>query len=210
MQQNQENKSSKNKIARNIAIILGVLALCGAFVYWQISNQQIAIDKSQISAPIINLSPTTQGTLNSVYVNEGDTVNANTVVAEVGTELIKAKTSGLIISVNKDIGTVFNPGQTVVSMIDPSELRVVGQIDENKGLSDIHVGQRASFTVDAFGSKKYYGIVDEVGSTSQESGVVFNISDQRQTQVFDIKVKFDINQYSELKNGMSAKLVIYK
>ena len=54
---------------------------------------------------------------------------------------------------DKIIGKTFNPGQAVVSMIDPAQLRVVGTIDENKGLNEIHVGQLASFTVDAFGSK---------------------------------------------------------
>ncbi len=200
----------KNKIAFNVAIILLAAAACGGIIYWQISSKQVSIDNSQISAPVINLSPDVSGTLKQVYVNDGDLVPANAVVAEVGTELIKTTAAGEIISANKNIGAVFSAGQTVISMIDPSQLRVVGEIDENKGLSDIRVGQEASFTVDAFGSKKYYGIVDEVSPTAQASGVVFNISDQRQTQIFDIKVKFDPNQYPELKNGMSAKLVIYK
>jgi hypothetical protein len=94
-------------------------------------------------------------------------------------------------------------------MIDPSQLRIVGTIDENKGLNKIRVGQLASFTVDAFGSKTYNGVVDEVSPSSRQTDVVFNISDSRPVNQFNIKVRFDQNSYPELKNGMSAKLTIF-
>jgi multidrug resistance efflux pump len=94
--------------------------------------------------------------------------------------------------------------------MDPSTLRVVGQVDENKGLADVHVGAPVRFTVDAFGAKEYLGVVDEVSPTAHAGDVVFNISDQRQVQTFDVKVRFDTAAYPELKNGMSAKIWIYK
>jgi multidrug resistance efflux pump len=94
-------------------------------------------------------------------------------------------------------------------MIDPTQLRVVGTIDEDKGLSEIHVGQLGTFTADAFGSKQYQGVVDEVDPSANQQDVVFNISDSREEQQFDVKVRFDTGQYPELKNGMSAKLTIF-
>ena len=95
-------------------------------------------------------------------------------------------------------------------MIDPEQLRVTGQVEEDKGLKDIKVGQTAIFTVDAFGSKKYSGIVDQINPTADSGDIVFNISNTRQENNFDVKIRFDSNQYPELKNGMSAKLWIYK
>jgi len=97
-----------------------------------------------------------------------------------------------------------------VSIIDPTQLRVIGTIEENKGLDKISIGQIVGFTVDAFGSKKYTGIVDEISPTSHNSGVVFTISDKRETKLFDIKVRFNPDKYPELKNGMSAKITIYR
>jgi multidrug resistance efflux pump len=91
-------------------------------------------------------------------------------------------------------------------MIDPAQLHVVGHLDENKGLDRIAVGQYATFTVDAFGSKQYSGIVDEVSPEARSGDIVFTISDQRQEQVFDIKVRFDTTKYPELKDGMSARI----
>ena len=62
----------------------------------------------------------------------------------------------------------------------------------------------------AFGSKEYSGVVDEISPTSNVGDIVFNISNARQQQTFNIKIRFDVTQYPELKNGMSAKLWIYK
>jgi multidrug resistance efflux pump len=198
----------KNPILRNVGIVVIALALAGGFLYWQKSSTKVSIDNSTISAPQISLSPDTAGELKNVYVNEGDEVPANTVVAQVGNELLKTQVAGIITSVNSQIGTTFNPGTAVVTMVDPTQLRVVGQLDENKGLDRIQVGQAATFTIDAFGGKTYQGVVDEVSSTAQSGGVLFNISNERQTQIFDVKVRYDASEYPELKNGMSAKITV--
>jgi multidrug resistance efflux pump len=189
---------------------LAILVAAGIAIYIITSGQSVSIDTATISAPLIELTPMSAGSLNAVYVNEGDTVAANTPVAEVGTEIITTKVAGTIVQVNNTIGAQIAPGQTVVEMIDPTQLRVVGAIDENKGLAQIQIGDPASFTVDAFGSKSFTGVVDEIAPTSNQSDVVFNISDQRETQQFDIKVRFDENAYPQLKNGMSARIWIYK
>jgi multidrug resistance efflux pump len=204
-----ETSLLKNKWVQSAGIVALALVVAGGLLYWQMSSSRISIDTSIISAPVIDLSPTAPGQLEETYVNEGDMVDINTPVAKVGDEIIKTKIAGEIISVQKNIGKSFNPGQSVVSMIDPSELKVVGTIDENKGLNDIRVGQLANFTVDAFGSKTYSGVVDEVSPSSRQTDVVFNISDARPVQQFDIKVRFDQTKYPEIKNGMSAKLTIF-
>ena len=95
-------------------------------------------------------------------------------------------------------------------MFDPNELRVVVSIDENKGFSDIALGDRAEFTVDAFGGKKYSGYVSDIAPSAHQNDVVFSISDKRQTQQFDVKIAFDPAEYPEILNGMSAKVWIYK
>jgi multidrug resistance efflux pump len=204
-----ERSILKNKWVQSGAAIAATLVIVGGFLYWQMSSTRVGIDTSLINAPVIDLSPTTPGQLEEIYVNEGDNVAANTPVAKVGDEIVKTKVAGEIISIQNNIGKTFNPGQAVVSMIDRSQLRVIGTIDENKGLDKIHVGQLASFTVDAFGSKQYQGVVDEVSPSSNQSDVVFNISDARQEQQFNVKVRFNTDSYPELKNGMSAKLTIF-
>jgi multidrug resistance efflux pump len=204
---------SRTKIMVWTLLALLVVGIVGGGLYFYVNSKTIYIDQSQIEAPLINLSPDDSGVLQAVYVQDGDTVTADEPVAEVGNDIVKAQTSGEIVSINQNIGQYLNTltGQaTVATMIDPAQLRVVGNLDENKGLADIQVGDRATFTVDAFGSQVFKGVVDQVAPTAESGSVVFNISDQRPTQQFAVYVRFDPSQYPELKNGMSARIWVYK
>ena len=209
----QKAKQFTPELRRRLTVFGGagvlILAAAGIASYFIFSNNEIAIDTASISAPLISLSPTAAGRLNAIYVNEGDVLPANAPVALVGTEVVKTRAAGLIVQVNDTIGAQETPGQPVVQMIDPSQLRVVGKIDENKGLSQIQVGNPVEFTVDAFGSEKFTGVIDEIAPTSNQSGIVFNISNQRQIQQFAVKARFDTTAYPQLKNGMSARMWIY-
>ena len=193
-----------------LALLLGLVVVLSSIglTYWHYASTHVQIDNSLVTAPRIELSAATPGILQEIEVHEGDIVGANAVVARVDNQIIKTKIGGLVIKTNDNIGKRVNPSDVIVSLIDPSALRVVGQLGEDKGLASVQVGQRATFTVDAFGSKTFYGTVDEVSPTSHEGDVVFNISDKRQTQEFDVKVRYDVGQYPELKNGMSAKITV--
>ena len=209
-EEKEVNKLSGRLYLLSATIAGLVLIGAGIFIYLKISGGSIYIENSQVAAAKIDLASPVSGTLNAVYVNEGDQVNADTVVAQVGNALVKSKVSGLIIFAREDIGKIVAPGETIVSEIDPNDLRVVGRLAEDKGLKNVSVGMAAVFTVDAFGGKKYDGVVDEVSPTSRAGDVVFSISDKRQEQEFNIKVRFDLTAYPELKNGMSAKLWVYQ
>lgn len=203
-------KTTRNKIILVILVALLIVGSIGGLIAWKILSARIYIEKAMVSAPVISLAPTVGGTLQEVFVNLGDYVHMNDPVARVSNELIKAKSDGQIVSINTNIGASFGPGVAVATMINPDDLRIVGQVQEDKGLESIKVGQVALFTVDALGSKQFQGIVDQISPTSNSQDIVFNISDTRQENNFDIKVRFDLSQYPELKNGMSAKLWIYK
>ena len=206
----QPKKSTLSKpwMQSAIGIFVVVLVLVG-FLYWKSTSSYISIDMSQISAPVIAIGPEAEGILSEVYVKAGDSVRAGQSVARVGSEILSTKISGIVTDVQNTPGQVFTVGSPVVSMIDPQELRVVGTIDENKGLSRIHIGDPASFTVDAFGGTVFTGVVDEISSTSKNAGIMFSISDKREIKRFEIKVRYDILAHPEFKSGMSAKLKIY-
>jgi multidrug resistance efflux pump len=190
-------------------IALVIAAGAGGFIYWRITSERVAVDTASITAPEIDLSPSSPGILEAVYVHEGDSVPANTTVARVGDQLIQTKVAGIIVSIPDTIGAQATANAPVVTMIDPTQLRVVGKVAEDKGLDRIQVGDNVVFTVDAFGSKQYSAVIDEIAPTSEQSQIVFNISDQREEQQFDVKARFDTTQYPELKNGMSARMWIY-
>lgn len=213
---NEEKKEEQKKESifkkpwmQSIILIVIIFGSLGAFLYWQSQKGTILIENSTLVAPVVNLSPTAGGTLNALYVKPGDTVAAGAQVALVGTNVISTKEGGLISDTPEALGGYYNPGQSVVSMVVTSDMKVSGDIEETKGLKDVAVGQRATFTVDAFPGKEYAGIVDEVSVTSNDTGVLFSISDKRPTKKFVVKVRFDVSTYPELKNGMSAKITVH-
>ncbi len=192
------------------ALVAFIIIFAAGLFYWQDFQGKIYLENAQIQAPIISLGPATSGVLEKLYVNEGDTVSQGQRLALVGNQTITASTHGIIIGIMNVPGQLVTPQSAVVQMIDPDQFRVVGRIQEDKGLADVKPGQRVVFTVDAFGTKQYLGTVESVSMTSRQSDIVFSISNQRQEQEFEVRVLFDNNAYPELKNGMSAKMWIYK
>jgi multidrug resistance efflux pump len=203
------------KFTENIWVMTGLLAVVvlggtAGIAYWIVSMGRIYTDAAVVSADVTTISPTTSGILQQEYVNVGDVVGPNTVVARVGNELLKTTTQSVITNVDTAIGTIVSPSTPVVQVVNPDDLRVVAHIDEDKGLSEIKVGDQVVFTLDAFGSKKFQGVVDEISPSARQEDIVFNISDKRQINQFDVKIRFDVNAYPQIKNGMSAKVWIYK
>lgn len=191
-------------------VILGIAFLIGGVAYWNTTSHRVYIEKGEISAPQINLSSQSDGVLEALWVKEGDVVAKNQPIAQIGDEIIRSREDGLVVKARNEIGKTFSHSESVVSIIHPADLRVFGTIEEDKGLKDIHVGQRVVFTVDAFGSKEYEGIVDEVSPSSKEKGLAFSISDKRPTNTFVVKVRFSTTTHTELKNGMSAEIWVYQ
>ncbi len=211
-EQKIENKKvhfSKKPWVHSIAIIVCVFGVLGGFLFWQSTSGTVFIENSYLEAPVVNLSPSAPGTLNALYVKEGDTIAQNTQVAQVGSEIIVSKQGGVVSYAQNLIGQYFSPGQKVVSVVDTNDMQVVGSIDETGGLGNINSGDRATFTVDAFPGKSYQGVVANITPSSEDTGVVFSISDSRPVKKFDVKVNFSIADYPELRNGMSAKITVH-
>jgi multidrug resistance efflux pump len=199
---------NRNLIRVLIAIVL-VVMIVGGFLYWQSNKDRIFIEDSLVSASIVSINPTTQGQLQEMVAKEGNTVKKGDVLAIVGTDTLRSTTDGLVVMANNQVGGSVSPQTPLVQLIDPSQMRVSGTIDENKGLDQIHVGQVASFTVDAYPGKTFWGYVDEVAQTAKTTQASFSISNERPTQQFQVYLRFNATAYPELKNGMSAKMEIF-
>jgi hypothetical protein len=86
----------------------------------------------------------------------------------------------------------------------------VGLIDEDKGLADLRIGQRATVEVDAFGGRKFLGTVEEVSDRPHRQDVAFSISDKREERQYEVKVRLDGRPDPGLKQGMSARIWVRK
>jgi len=192
-----------------VLVTIIIIIIASILIYVNISSK-ISIDSSVIYAPTISLAPLTPGVLERIYVSEGDAVGKRKTVALIGGQPLTTTTGGIITSIKNTPGQIVSSATPIIEMIDPTQLRVIGHIDEDKGLADIRVGQKVTFTVDAFGSKQYEGVVESIGASARQQDIVFSISDKRQVSQFDITVKYDVDKYPELKNGMSAKMKVYK
>lgn len=211
-------KDSKNILQRfNITptmirdglIGFAVIALFSGAYIWYTLSQRVYSDKAEIFAPLIILSPDQPSVLQKILVKNGDKVTANQAVAKLDQgSFVFAKQDGVVVNTNDQVGKLFSPGEAVVTTINPQDLRLIVHVAENKGLNLINVGQKVIFSVDAFDSREFNGVVQEISQTSDQSSVVFSISDKRDEKNFSIKVKYD--GYPELLNGMSAKAWIYK
>lgn len=190
----------------SMTIIFGILI---GFIYFEYNKNTVFIENSYLDAPLSNVSSATAGVLNAIYVKEGDIVSIDQNIALIGSEIVHAKESGVISTVPHAIGGYYNAGQTVTTVVVNNKMRVIGSVEETKGLKKISSGQKVIFTVDAFPGKKYEGVVDGVSAVSNESGVAFSISDKRPIKKFNVYVEFDHTQYPELKGGMSTKMTIY-
>jgi multidrug resistance efflux pump len=208
MEENKKESIFKKPWLQSIGAVVVIFGALAGFLFWQNTRGKILIEDSYVEAPVVNLASTAPGTLNALYVKEGDVIPANTQVALVGSETITAVNPGVVVSAPNVVGAYFAPGQTVVSVVSTNDIKVVGSLDETKGLEHITTGQNATFTVDAFPGKVYQGVVDEVSATSADTGVAFSISDKRPVKQFDVTVRFDPTAYPELKNGMSAKITV--
>jgi multidrug resistance efflux pump len=203
-------KLSQNKKTVKALVAVTIIALVGGLLYWQVLESRIYIENSVIKAPVISLTPVAPGVLDKLYVTEGDRVRKNQVLAKIGSNLLTAKSDGLVITVMNTPGKVVSQQEVLVSMINPKELKVIGHLDEDKGLDLVLPGQKVIFTVDAFGSREYQGFVESIAPSASSTDIVFNIADTRQENVFDIKVNYDKSAYPELRNGMSARMWVYR
>lgn len=193
-----------------IGVVLTVIGLVVAGVWiWQVS-QRVSIDDASLDAPATNAVTRGGGVLKNVYASVGDSVLAHHPIARVGNEVVASDFSGTVTTVRQDLGAYVPPGQSVATLIDRRDLRAVGRIKEDEGLSDVHIGQRAVVTVDAFGGREFSGVVDEVSQQPREQGIAFSISDKREVREFEVKVRLGGGPDAVLQQGMSARLWVYK
>jgi multidrug resistance efflux pump len=189
--------------------VLVLALLVGAYIFFQKTTSRVFIDNSLIQSPVITISPSASGKVQEIDVKEGQLVQNGDTLAIVGSETLRADTDGLVISAPDLTGSIVTPATALIQMIRPVNLRVVGTIDENKGLNDIRVGQVVSFTVDALPGNTYWGYVDEISPSAVAPTFSFSTSTERTTQQFTVDAKFDAASFPAIKNGMSAKMVVY-
>jgi multidrug resistance efflux pump len=113
-----------------------------------------------------------------------------------------APADGLIETVSVRTGDLVGPGKIVVTMLESSQLWVKVYIPETD-IANVRVGQQARVEVDSLERRPFTGHVQEIASQAEFLPRNVQTRDDRQHQVFGVKVHVD-NSEGILKSGMSA------
>ncbi len=111
--------------------------------------------------------------------------------------LLTAPFSGVIAEVSGDEGNYAPDNESLLTLIDDSQLELVVQVDETE-IAQITLGQSAEITLDAFPDSNFIGQVTAISPIAE---IVQNIP------VFNVTVTLD-NPELKLRPGMSAEAEI--
>lgn len=99
-------------------------------------------------------------------------------------------------------GDLVPAGRIVVTLLEASQLWVKVYVPETQ-LAHVHVGQKAEVRIDALSGRVFNGHVGQVASNAEFLPRNVQTHDDREHQVFGVKVFVD-NPQGILKSGMSA------
>lgn len=202
-------KIKNPKILRVLVTVILLALVTVGYLYYQLTQGRVFIDDSLVSGSISTIAPLSAGTLQELDVYEGQHITKGQPLAIVSGQTLYSNEDALVIQANNQLGGIVSSVNPIAQLIDTNTMRIAGTIDENKGLDQIKVGQVVSFTVDALPGQTFWGYVDEISPSAKQSALAFSISSERPTQQFVVYARYDGTKYQEIKNGMSAKMVIF-
>ncbi len=139
-----------------------------------------------------------------VQQNEGTVKQA---VEQLNKTTILSPIDGIVTQLNvrlgeRVLGSGFSQGTNIMTVADLSNIQAIVDVNEND-IIHITKGDTARVSVDAFGDRKFIGIVTEIGNSAKQSST----GTQDQVINFEVKIKLtepDVN----LRPGMSCNASI--
>ncbi len=154
-----------------IVLVVLVAGIYFGYQYWLNQQLYVSTDNAQVAGPMIQVEALNTGQVQSVDVNVGDHVRQGQVVGTIllpstvsvsqsGTPIlgfigsenqvtqVESPISGIVVARSANPGSTIAVGQTMVTLVDPSQLWVDANIDETQSWR-VHVGQTAQVQLDA-------------------------------------------------------------
>jgi multidrug resistance efflux pump len=110
-----------------------------------------------------------------------------------------------VLSVRK--GDVVTPSQTIVRVLRADDLWVKVYVPETE-LGRVRLGQKVEVSVDGYPGKRFAGTIEQIASESEYTPRNVQSADERQHQVFGIKVRV-ANPDGLFKSGMAAEVTLH-
>jgi multidrug resistance efflux pump len=215
------NQRSFRRIVVPVVAVVALIALIvGVYVYvnnlWYVSTDNAQVDGTPVQVGSLNA-----GRVEAINVQVGSVVNKGDVLARVLLptqvesaairEGIYAPFDGTVIAVPVGVGATVQPGQGIVTVVDPSTLYVNANIDETS-VRHVAVGQPVDVYLDAL-NETVTGFVESV---TPASAATFSLLPQNNssgtftkvTQLIPVKISIPF-QDSRLTVGTSAEVKIH-
>ncbi len=120
--------------------------------------------------------------------------------------VVKAPADGVVEALDLRPGDLVAPNQPVARILEPGQLWVRVWVPEPL-LGKVHLGQRASITVDSYPGREFTGKVVDIREQGEYTPRNVQTLKQRMDQVFGVKVAVD--PAPELKPGMAAVVQLH-
>jgi multidrug resistance efflux pump len=162
----KDGKDEKKKINKNAAMtaiaIVVIIVVCAVFGYYEYSSRYLKTDNAKVTADIYPISSKTEGKLLKFDAYVGKYVESGTVLGRVdGGPYIKAPSNGEFIEVDAARGDYILTTDVMGYIADVDHMYIGANIEETD-ITKVKVGQSVVVTLDAYGSKKFDGIVTKV------------------------------------------------
>jgi multidrug resistance efflux pump len=109
---------------------------------------------------------------------------------------------GVVLRKNAEVGETVNPGQSILTLVDPADLWVRAYVPETD-VGRIRLGQAAVVTVDAYPNRAFRGTISEIASEAEFTPKNVQTRKERVNLVFRIKIAVRDTE-GVLKPGMPA------
>jgi membrane fusion protein YbhG len=116
--------------------------------------------------------------------------------------VVLAPINGVVLRKNLEVGETANPGASILTLMNPSEVWVRAYVAEEE-VGRIKVGESARVSVDAYPGRSFAGHVSEISSEAEFTPRNVQTKKERVNLVFRIKILLD-NPQGILKPGMPA------
>lgn len=162
----KDGKDEKKKINKNTAMaaiaVAVIIVVCIAFGYYENSSRYLKTDNAKVTADIYPISSKTEGKLLKFDAYVGKYVESGTILGRVdGGPYIKAPSDGEFIEVDAIKGDYILTTDVMGYIADVDHMYIGANIEETD-ITKVKVGQSVVVTLDAYGSKKFDGIVTKV------------------------------------------------
>lgn len=168
----QEGKRGKGKNKLPLAVFLAVVviaAACAAFWWYTDTTNYLKTDNAKVTADVYPITSQKEGKLLKFDAYVGKFVQSGDILGRVdGGPYIKSPSNGEFIEVDAKRGDYVMVTDVLGYVADTDNMYIGANIEETD-IVKIKEGQTVKVTLDAYGSKKFSGIVTKINNITDNA-----------------------------------------